>query len=131
MKFNEKLIDLRKSKNFSQEELGEKLNVARQTVSKWELGETTPEMDKLIKISEIFEISLDELVKEGAIDLNKENNNTNTQKLAGIIITILKIMGVFIIAGIALAIISTLLFSVNTKSKIEVVNSIEEVIIEE
>ena len=49
MKFNEKLIKLRKEMGLSQEELGNKLNVARQTVSKWELGETTPEMDKLIK----------------------------------------------------------------------------------
>ncbi len=61
MKFNEKLITLRKQNGLSQEELGMKLNVARQTVSKWELGETTPEMDKLIKLSEIFGVSLDEL----------------------------------------------------------------------
>lgn len=62
MKFNEKLITLRKQKGLSQEELGMRLNVARQTVSKWELGETTPEMEKLIKLSEIFGVSLDELV---------------------------------------------------------------------
>ena len=48
MKFNEKLIKLRKEQGLSQEELGEKLNVTRQTVSKWELGETTPEMSKLL-----------------------------------------------------------------------------------
>ena len=64
MKFNEKLIQLRKEKGLSQEELGEKLNVARQTISKWELGETTPEMDKLVQISEIFDISLDNLIKD-------------------------------------------------------------------
>lgn len=61
MKFNEKLITLRKQNGLSQEELGMKLNVARQTVSKWELGDTTPEMDKLIQMSEIFGVSLDEL----------------------------------------------------------------------
>lgn len=43
MKFNEKLVMLRKQNNLSQEQLAEQLNVARQTVSKWELGETTPE----------------------------------------------------------------------------------------
>ena len=64
MKFNEKLVMLRKQNNLSQEQLAEQLNVARQTVSKWELGETTPEMDKLIKMSEIFKISLDELMKQ-------------------------------------------------------------------
>lgn len=45
MKFNEKIIELRKKQGLSQEELGYKLNVTRQTVSKWELGQTTPEMD--------------------------------------------------------------------------------------
>lgn len=64
MSFNEKLIELRKKEGLSQEELGYKLNVTRQTVSKWELGQTTPEMDKLIEISKIFNISVDELIKE-------------------------------------------------------------------
>lgn len=62
MKFNEKLIELRKQKGWSQEELGDKLNVSRQTVSKWESGQTTPEMDRLILLSELFEITLDELI---------------------------------------------------------------------
>lgn len=62
MNFNERLIELRKAKGLSQEQLGEKLNVARQTVSKWELGTTTPEMNKLIALANLFSISLDELV---------------------------------------------------------------------
>ncbi|GHU81406.1 hypothetical protein AGMMS50284_1070 [Clostridia bacterium] len=62
MTFNEKLIELRKSKRFSQEELGEQLGVTRQTVSKWELGQTTPEMDKLMSLSKLFHISIDVLV---------------------------------------------------------------------
>lgn len=64
MKFNEKLVMLRKQHNLSQEQVAEKLGVARQTVSKWELGETTPEMDKLIIMSELYNITLDELMKE-------------------------------------------------------------------
>ena len=64
MKFNEKLIELRKQKGLSQEELGYKLNVTRQTVSKWELGQTTPEMDKLVEMSKVFSISVDELINE-------------------------------------------------------------------
>ena len=67
LKFNEKLIKLRKASGLSQEELGDKLNVARQTISKWELGETTPEMDKLEELSNLFEISIDELVKDNSI----------------------------------------------------------------
>ena len=80
MKFNEKIIMLRKNKNLSQEDLGNELGVARQTISKWELGETTPEMDKLIKMSEIFEITLDDLIKDTEPNIDKNNdNNTNTQ----------------------------------------------------
>lgn len=100
MKFNEKLIKLRKMAGLSQEELGNKLNVARQTISKWELGETTPEMDKLVKLSEIFNITLDELIKDendNQKDINIELNNTNSQKLAGMVIKILKGLGIFLI----------------------------------
>lgn len=63
MEFNNKLYELRKQKGFSQEELASRLNVSRQTVSKWEVGESAPDMGKLIAISDLFEISLDELVK--------------------------------------------------------------------
>jgi len=116
MRFNEKLITLRKEKGLSQEELGEKLNVARQTVSKWELAETTPEMDKLIKISELFEISLDNLMKDTEIESNASNSR-NTQKLAGIIILILKIIGVLIIISIIMAILSVIIFSLRTNTR--------------
>ena len=55
---------MRKASGLSQEELGDKLDVARQTVSKWELGETTPEMDKLVELSNLFHVSMDEMAKE-------------------------------------------------------------------
>ena len=103
MKFNEKLVKLRKEAGLSQEELGNKLNVARQTVSKWELGETTPEMDKLVKMSEIFNITLDELIKEE--NVNEKINNTNSQKLAGLVIEILKGIGIFLIALLIISIL--------------------------
>ena len=62
MDFNERLLQLRKEKGLSQEELGYELDVSRQTISKWEMGQTTPEMDKLIELSSFFDISIDELV---------------------------------------------------------------------
>lgn len=62
MEFNNKLYELRKQKGLSQEELANRLNVSRQTVSKWEVGDSTPDMEKLIAISDLFGISLDELV---------------------------------------------------------------------
>ena len=63
MNFAEKLMELRRSKGWSQEQLGEKLGVTRQTVSTWELGSTTPEMEKIAAISELFGITTDELIK--------------------------------------------------------------------
>ena len=64
MEFNNKLYELRKKRGYSQEELANRLNVSRQTVSKWEVGESTPDMEKLVAISDLFEMSLDELVKD-------------------------------------------------------------------
>lgn len=62
MEFHNRLYNLRKQKGLSQEELANRLNVSRQTISKWEIGDSTPDMEKLAAISELFEVSLDELV---------------------------------------------------------------------
>lgn len=63
MWFNENLQNLRKIKNMSQEQLAEKLEVSRQAVSKWESGNGYPETEKLITICEIFDCSMDDLLK--------------------------------------------------------------------
>lgn len=60
MKFNERLLELRKKNGWSQEELGYKIDVSRQTVSKWESGQTTPELEKLRMLAKLFEISVDD-----------------------------------------------------------------------
>lgn len=73
MEFSNKLYNLRKQKGLSQEELANRLNVSRQTVSKWEVGDSTPDMEKLIAISDLFEISLDELVMDKAPEHVGEN----------------------------------------------------------
>lgn len=75
MYFSRKLMELRKSRGWSQEELGDKINVTRQTISKWELGTTTPELEKLIELSRLFGISIDELVKEDAETDIPQNEN--------------------------------------------------------
>lgn len=62
MAFKENLIQLRKQHGLSQEKLGEQLNVSRQTISKWELGATTPELEKLVSLSQLFHVSIDTLV---------------------------------------------------------------------
>lgn len=60
--FKDNLIDLRKMNDMSQEKLAEKLQISRQTVSKYETGESVPDIDKCKQIAEIFNVSLDDLV---------------------------------------------------------------------
>lgn len=72
MNFKEKLYELRRLKGISQEEIGEKINVSRQTISKWENGQTTPELEKLIELSKIFDIHIDELIGN---DINNEKQD--------------------------------------------------------
>lgn len=62
MDIGEKLLDLRKSKHLSQEEVAEKLNVSRQTVSKWETNQSMPDFDKIAPLCELYGISADELL---------------------------------------------------------------------
>ena len=63
MNFNDRLADLRRRKGLSQEQLGYELGVSRQTVSKWELGQSYPDFQKLVLLSDYYGMSLDELVK--------------------------------------------------------------------
>ncbi|MDE7207479.1 MAG: helix-turn-helix domain-containing protein [Lachnospiraceae bacterium] len=63
MNFGKNLQILRKMANMTQEELAEKINVSRQTISKWELGAILPEVEKLIELSETFHCSVDQLLK--------------------------------------------------------------------
>ena len=60
----EKIMELRKKNGWSQEELANKLNVSRQSVSKWESAMSVPELDKILQLSEIFEVSTDYLLKD-------------------------------------------------------------------
>lgn len=77
MNLGNKLLKLRKKQGISQEELAEKLNVTRQTISKWELYETSPNINQAKEISKLFNVSLDELVGNNINDiLIKKMDNT-------------------------------------------------------
>ena len=78
MEFNNRLYELRKQRGFSQEELAGKLNVSRQTISKWEVGDSTPDMEKLMAISDLFDISLDELVSGKAPVVTKDSQTSSS-----------------------------------------------------
>ena len=76
MGFSENLQILRKMKNMSQEQLAERLDVSRQAVSKWESGNGYPETEKLISICEIFDCSMDEIIKgKFSADVNGEKKS--------------------------------------------------------
>lgn len=64
MEFKEKLQLLRKNMKLSQEELADKLNISRQSITKWENGQSFPDIQNLIQLSGIFKVSIDKLVKE-------------------------------------------------------------------
>lgn len=69
MNFSEKILTLRKSKNLTQEQLAEQLNISRQSISKWESGQAIPEIDKIVEISNIFDVTTDYLLKPSEIDV--------------------------------------------------------------
>ena len=83
MEFHNRLYNLRKQKGLSQEELANRLNVSRQTISKWEVGDSTPDIEKLIAISDMFEVSLDELVM-GKESIPKDEKNSKLEMVSGI-----------------------------------------------
>lgn len=83
MKFNEKLLAMRKKQGLSQEELGMKLQVSRQTISKWEAGQSYPDFQRLVMLSDYFGMSLDELVKDIDVQDVRDKNLTD-EKVASI-----------------------------------------------
>lgn len=82
-RLSEKIRTLRRKSGMSQEELAEKLNVSRQAVSKWELGAAVPSPDKLVDISDLFDVTLDWLMREdfseGSADKEREIPNVESE----------------------------------------------------
>jgi transcriptional regulator with XRE-family HTH domain len=77
MTLGEKIQQLRKASGISQEQLAEQLDVSRQSVSKWELNDAVPDINKIVMISELFSISTDELLKESSTKNNVEQEDRN------------------------------------------------------
>ena len=79
---SERICQLRRKCGLSQEQLAERIGVSRQAISKWETGTSTPELEKLIALSECFQITLDELIREpvSAGDAQEAAEHTGTEK---------------------------------------------------
>ena len=73
MELKDKLLKLRKEKGMSQQELANELNVSRQSISKWKLGESQPELNNIVMISELYHVSTDYLLKDIIVNDQKEN----------------------------------------------------------
>ena len=109
MDLGKKILELRKKENLSQEQLAEKMNVTRQTISKWELNETTPDIKQAKELSRLFKISLDELTENDITTLVMQKVS-NTEKLAGLVLKISKWLGVCFLIALVIDIISFIIF---------------------
>ena len=85
MNLGNKLLELRKQKGLSQEDVAFELNVTRQTISKWETNQTTPDFDKIAPLCKLYEISTDELLTgkklEKTLDEDKKITNKEYKKI--------------------------------------------------
>ena len=125
MKFGENLKKLRKSKNMSQEELADKVNVSRQSVSKWETGEAYPEMNNILQLCKIFNCEINSLVNDNMVDLDsldeevkmsvvkfKEDKQKKVKKLSKAISILARIGKVCTVIGIVAVVVTALIVPV-------------------
>ena len=109
MNLGKTIQGFRKKNHLSQEQLAERIGVARQTISKWELEETAPDLNQANKLSQILGLSLDELVggniESKSLEVNNTNKNDNhtlTQLIKMISYQVLKCLSILIIGSLSL-----------------------------
>lgn len=112
MKFNEKIKELRTSKNLTQEELAKELFVTRNAVSKWENDKGYPNLDSLNLISKFFEISIDDLLSNEDLKIISIENKQNTINVQNYLLDII----LFILSLIASIAVPCLMFNVDPTS---------------
>ena len=117
MKFEDKLIKLRKEKGLSQEELGNEINVSRQAVSKWESGQVKPEMDKIKELSSFFDVTTDYLIKD---EIEEKESKPKKQK------NILKIIKIILLLVVTLYLITVIYKYVVLAMCVRKINNIED-----
>ena len=127
MELGKQIYELRKKANLSQEQLAEKVGVSRQTISKWELGETAPDIKQAQVLSQVFSVSLDELTGNDTKEVIYKKVS-NTEKLAGLIIKVIKIWGIIILACLIVSVVGIVLFGfVRGEGSVEFENNVEKV----
>lgn len=120
MNFNERLMELRKLKGLSQDELGARLGVSPQTISKWELAQSYPDFQRLVLLSDYFGLTLDELVKGINVQDVRDKNLSDRQiteiyddvkKAKSTVITIFNGLAIFGCVGIVI-LLAVIFFSI-------------------
>lgn len=96
MSLSQKIQTLRKERNLTQEALADQLNVSRQALSKWELGVSTPEADKIVQLSEYFNVSTDYLLKDSIDQQTPQKKSISTPRLTIIRSTTVVLVGLII-----------------------------------
>lgn len=120
--FGENLKTLRKQKGFSQEELAARLHVVRQTVSKWEKGLSVPDADALIRLAEVLEVSVSELlgakIENASADVAEQLSRINEQLAIKNRRSrrIWKAIAIILAAIVVINAVAVILFSVNKRS---------------
>lgn len=156
MTLNEKIYNLRKNAGYSQETLAEKTGVSRQSVSKWETGESVPEIDKILTLSKIFSVTTDYLLNDDYEEEIKTEENTvsveikeivarkeavknKTPKYAWLVGVILAVIGVSILLRVLIPVFAASMFMVKTNAEVveaqtvvsqDYIGDVSEVIIE-
>lgn len=111
MEIGNKLNQLRKLSGMTQEQLAEKINVSRQTISKWESDSTSPDLESIVKISKIFHVSLDDLLREAETGVtNKTDEQITLEDLMKINLHNRK-MTMLLIGGLLCVVVSVLNFA--------------------
>lgn len=124
MKLGEHIASLRKEQNLSQEQLAEMVGVSRQTISNWELGMTAPNPEQLVFLAKTFHQSVDEILGHDTSDILVQKMS-NTERLAGLIIKLIKGFGILFLIFVIIDVIALCLFMVMRKRT--TVSSSEEV----
>lgn len=99
MNLSDRIQTLRKSKGISQEDLADQIGVSRQAISKWESGQSTPELDKILLLSEFFEVTTDYLLK-GVRQPEKNNKDTVDAGIFVAAASAMNLIGVFVAAAV-------------------------------
>ena len=98
MEFGEKLQELRKNKDMTQEELAEALYVSRTAISKWESGRGYPSIDSLKEISRFFSVSIDELLSaEKMVSIAEKENRDNIRYICDMLLGIIDVLAMIMI----------------------------------